>query len=172
MSVRVEVQNLPELIRALRNNANLAKPIEQAFRKIGLEQLTASVNAAPHNFGKLRDSIKYEVDRSPLPTYVRIGTIGGKNVEYAAYMEYGTGTRHDHPSWPKEPHRIPTGPRLPSSLALWAKRKGKDGDGVAWRIMRRGGLEPRRYLRGPFERRQATYVRYLTDALRRASLRG
>ena len=175
MSVRVEVQNLPELIRALRNNANLARPLEQAFSRIGIEGSSASKRQAPVDVGLLRNRITYEVDKKPFPTFVRIGTIGGQSPKYAAFMEYGTGLRHDHPNWPRKPHIVPGGVLIP-----WAKRKARSRYGgpaggafaVARAITARGGLEPRRYLRGPFESARPTYVRYLTDALRRASLRG
>lgn len=174
MSVRVEVQGLPELITALRNNAGLARPLEQGFNRIGLEQTSASKRQAPVDVGLLRNRITYEVDRSPFPTFVRIGTIGGQQPRYAAYMEFGTGLRHDHPSWPRKPHIVPGGALIP-----WAKRKARSRTGgpaggaygVARAITARGGLEPRRYLRGPFESNQTRYVRILTDALRRASLR-
>jgi hypothetical protein len=163
--VRVEVEGLPELIRALRGNAGLAKPLEQALNQIGLEQLSESVRAAPRNFGKLQNSIKFEVDRSPLPGFVRVGTIGSGRPAYAAYMEFGTGLVHDHPSWPRKRHIVPAG-----ALTLWAKRVGAEAGPVARAITRRGGLEPRRYLRGPFEANRTRYVRLISEALRRMTL--
>lgn len=172
MQVKVEVQNLNELILALRDNAGLAKPMEQAFKRIGLEQMSGSRRAAPVDTGLLRNRITYEVDSSPFPNFVRVGTIGKGGANYAAYMEFGTGLRHDHPNWPKKPHIVP-----PGVLTKWAKRKSRGGEDfnaytAARAITKRGGLEPRRYLRGPFESNQRKYVMYLTDALRRASLRG
>jgi hypothetical protein len=181
--MRIEIEGLPELIRALRNNANVARPLEQAFEHIGLHASSASKRAAPVDVGKLRGSITYEVDRSPLPGFVRIGTIGGSKVGYAAYMEYGTGMRHDHPSWPRKPHIVPYG-----VLEGWVARKGRhrgekanarrerlarvseDAAAAAVGIMRRGGLEPRRYLRGPFEGNRVRYVRTIAAALRKMSL--
>jgi hypothetical protein len=173
--VRVEVEGLAELIRALRNNANVARPMEQALRQIGLEASSASERKAPVDVGNLRRSITYEVDKRPLPTFVRIGTIGSDKPAYAAYMEYGTGLRHDHPSWPRRPHIVPGRVLVP-----WAARKarsrygGPEGGayGVARAITARGGLEPRRYLRGPFERSSRRYVRLIADALRRMRLDG
>lgn len=165
--VTVKVDGLPELIRGLRDNAGLAKPFEKAFSRIGLEQQSASVRKAPHNFGKLQDSIIFQVDKSPFPTYVRIGTIGSSKPAYAAYMEFGTGMMHDHPSWPKKPHVVPG-----AALALWGKRKGRNPYAAAAVITERGGLLPRRYLRTPFERNKPVYVGYLQKALREASLNG
>jgi hypothetical protein len=169
--VRVEVEGLPELIRALRNNANVARPMEQALRQIGLEGSSDSKRVAPTGVsGKLKNSITFDVDRSPLPTFVRIGTIGGERVGYAAYMEYGTGLVHDHPTWPRRPHIVPTGRRTPPGLKLWAKRVGANPYSVAGAINARGGLEPRRYLRGPFEANRTRYVRLISEALRRMTL--
>jgi hypothetical protein len=171
--VRVEVEGLPELIRALRNNAGLAKPLEQALHTIGLQGSSDSKRAAPVDVGLLRGRITYEVDRSPLPGFVRIGTLGGDNPGYAAYMEYGTGLRHDHPSWPRKPHIVPG-----RVLLGWAARKARSRYGgpeggayaVARKITARGGLEPRRYLRGPFEANRTRYVRLISEALRRMTL--
>ena len=181
--VRVQVDNLPALIRRLRENAGAGKALEQGFEAIGLHAMSASRRRAPVDVGLLRNRISYEVDRSPLPTFVRIGTLGGDNPGYAAYMEYGTGTRHDHPSWPRKPHRL-----NPAVLEGWVARKGRsrgekaaarrerlarvsdDARAAAYGIMRRGGLEPRRYLRGPFEGNQVRYVRTLAQALRKMTL--
>lgn len=163
----VAVDGLPELIRGLRDNAGLAQPFARAFGRIGLEQQSASVRKAPRNFGKLQNSIVFQVDKSPFPTFVRIGTIGSNKPAYAAYMEYGTGTMHDHPSWPKKEHRVPG-----AALALWGKRKGRNPYAAAAIITERGGLLPRRYLRTPFESNKATYIGYLQKALKEASLDG
>lgn len=181
--MRIEFDGLPELIRALRNNANVAKPMRNALDDIGLKATSASRRKAPRNVGKLLNSITYEVDRSPLPTFVRIGSIGSERVDYAAYMEYGTGTQHDHPSWPKKPHRVPA-----VALEEWVAQKGRsrgekasarrerlarvsdDARRAAYFIMKRGGLKPRRYLRGPFEQGRAQYVRIIAAALRQMSL--
>jgi hypothetical protein len=122
--------------------------------------------------GCCANRITYEVDKQPFPTFVRVGTIGKGGANYAAYMEFGTGLRHDHPNWPRKPHIVP-----PMALGPWAARKSRGGEDfnpftIARAITRRGGLKPRRYMRNPFEANQTKYVRYLTDALKKASLRG
>jgi hypothetical protein len=165
--VTVKVDGLPELIRGLRDNAGLAKPFEKAFGRIGLEQQSASVRKSPHNFGKLRNSIIFQVDKSPFPTFVRIGTIGSDKPAYAAYMEFGTGLVHDHPSWPRKVHKVPG-----IALALWGKRKGVNPYGASAAITKRGGLTPRRYLRDPFEANRDKYTSYLEKALKEARLDG
>lgn len=173
MRATIRIDGLPELIRRLREDAGLAKPLEQGFHTIGLHASSESKRLAPVDTGLLRNRITYEVDRSPLPTFVRIGTIGGDNPGYAAYMEYGTGLRHDHPNWPRRPHVVPG-----KALVKWAARKARSRYGgpeggayaVARAITARGGLAPRRYLRGPFEANRARYVRTIEEALRRMSL--
>lgn len=169
-SATVKIEGLPELIRALRNNANLAQPMSKALHRIGLEGSSASKKRAPVDTGLLRGRITYEVDRGPFPTFVRIGTLGSGKVNYAAYMEFGTGLVHDHPSWPRKPHIVPGG-----VLQKWAKRKSRGGDDfngwtVAKAITARGGLRPRRYLRDPFEAMRSRYVRLLKAAVKEASL--
>lgn len=170
--VSVQIEGLPELLRALRENAGLADVMRKALWKIGAHADEASKRKAPVDVGKLRGSIMFQVDPSPLPGFVRIGTIGPQRPTYAAYMEYGTGTRHDHPNWPRRPHVVP-----PAALQRWARRKSRSGEdfnafSVARAITARGGLEPRRYLRGPFEENQARYVAEIRTALGRLRLRG
>jgi hypothetical protein len=185
-TVKVDVDGLPELIVALRNNAGLAKPFEQALSRIGVEQESASRRVVPVNTGHLKRMIKHEVDKSPFPTFVRIGTIGNDTVKYAAWMEYGTGEANDHPNWPKKEHKMPPPGALDKYVTQKGRYRGETGKARASRlrgvrsaafalgkaINEAGGLKPRRYLRGPFETNRATYVRYLTDALKKASLRG
>lgn len=173
MTIRVQIDGLPDLIRRLREDAGLARPLEQAYHAIGKIQQSASVNRAPKDVGNLKNSIVVEVDRSPLPGYVRVGTLGGEKPRYAAYMEFGTGLVHDHPSWPRKRHVVPGRVLVP-----WAARKARSRTGgpqggaygVARAITARGGLEPRRYLRGPFEANRTRYVRTIEAALRRMSL--
>lgn len=181
----IEVKNLAGLVRALRDNAGAAQELTKAYHDIGLHAVSESRRQAPVNSGKLRNSIFYEVDWAPLPTYVKVGVLGGPAVSYAAYMEYGTGTRHDHPSWPHKPHRVPA-----SALEAWVSQKGRsrgeraaarrdrlarvgaDARRVAYFIMKRGGLEPRRYLRDPFESNQTRYINRIRKALGRMALNG
>jgi len=157
----VQVDGLPALIRRLREDAGAATVLRKAFTRIGLEAMSASKGKAPVDTGLLRNRITYQVDSSPLPTFVRIGTIGGTSPGYAAFMEYGTGLVHDHPSWPHKRHLAPG-----AALEGWGKRTGRSPYAVARAITKRGGLRPRRYLRGPFELNQRRYVRTLSDALR------
>lgn len=182
-TARVEIEGLGPLLRALRDDAGLADVMRKALRNIGVHQDEQSKLAAPSQAGKLRGSIMYEVDKSPMPLFVRVGTIGNDAPAYAAYMEFGTGTQHDHPNWPRRVHRpfVGRNPRNGpvAGLVKWAAAKGRgsrplmaSAASIAWAIMQRGGLEPRRYLRGPFERNQARYVAEIRTALGRLTLRG
>lgn len=171
-SVSVQIEGLGPLLRALRDDAGLADVMRKALWKIGAHADEASKREAPVDVGKLRGSIMFQVDPSPLPGFVRIGTIGPQRPTYAAFMEFGTGLRHDHPNWPRRPHVVP-----PAALQRWARRKSRSGEdfnafSIARAITARGGLEPRRYLRGPFEANQARYVAEIRTALGRLTLRG
>ena len=57
--VRVEVEGLAQLVRALRNNANVARPLEQALHTIGLQGSSDSKRAATVDVGLLRGRITY-----------------------------------------------------------------------------------------------------------------
>jgi len=105
----------------------------------------------PVNNGNLRGSINVQMDENPSLPYVEASI--GTNVNYAPYMEYGTGLVHDHPNWPRKVHKVSYKALLP-----WATRKVGDGPraigfaiAVAKNIMKRGGLLPRRFLRGSLE---------------------
>lgn len=183
--VSIEFEGLPELIRALKEKAHAPDALRQAFDDIGLDLSSRSKNIAPYNFGKLRGAITYKVDRKMLPTYVVIGTVGSKKPEYAAYMEYGTGLVHDHPSWPKKRH-VPPAAALEGWVAAKGRYKGEkrsarkarlervgaDAKRVAFFIGERGGLLPRRYLRKPFEERERQVIERLRRGLRELRLDG
>ena len=161
-SVSIQVLGLDALMADLRAERLLAAPLREGFDKVGIGLRTSAVKRAPVDRGALRSSIKPVVDPSSVPLWVELRA--GDAAPYAPYMEYGTGLVHDHPNWPRKPHRIPAG-----ALDAWAKRKGLDGGAVASRIMRRGGLKPRRFLRGALEDNRETVIRIISGALRRAA---
>jgi hypothetical protein len=102
---------------------------------------------APVNSGALRRSINIRVESSATDATAFVGS----NKFYAPYMEFGTGLRHDHPSWPRKRHLIPEG-----ALDAWAAMKSRGGtpvdpNAVRSAIMKAGGLKPRRYLRSSLE---------------------
>jgi hypothetical protein len=108
---------------------------------------------APVNNGALRASINAQYQGNPTGAYVESSI--GTNLGYAPYMEFGTGLVHDHPSWGRKRHMVPYRALIP-----WVKRKFGVNDkqatsfaiAIAKKIMKRGGLLPRRFLRGSLER--------------------
>lgn len=178
MNVTVKVENLDKLISALRKNGNLANEFVNLWDAIGLDLSSKAKEGAPVDTGLLRSRITYERDRSPFPTWVKVGTMGAQVPNYAAWMEYGTGLLNDHPSWPKKRVKMPP----VAALTPWASRKGRSryarpganaedvaGD-VAWAIWKRGGLRPRRYIRNPFEEYKSKYERWIKETIERVNL--
>lgn len=122
--------------------------------------LLGEVKAAremPVDTGNLRASMRYEVGSvDGVPLWAAVGT----NVEYAPYMEYGTGLLCDGPNPSGRRHWPPA-----AALDVWARRHGfESGAQVAVAIGRRGGLRPRRFLRNSFDRSQQRIVRILREA--------
>lgn len=96
---------------------------------------------APVWRGRLRRSIKRQMDTAKFPLWARVFS----DVPSAPFMEYGTGTRSDGPN---ARHRV----HWPPARALnpWAQAHGfgpRGGFLVARKIGMRGGLEPRHFFR-------------------------
>lgn len=159
MSITIRVEGLDRLAAQLRADHLLGPALRRGLDKVGYIITSEAKKRAPVDRGQLRASISHEVDPSPLPTFVKIGA----KPHYAPYMEFGTGLVHDHPSWPRKPHKIPFG-----VLDGWGKRKGIDGAGAAGAIMKRGGLKPRRYLRGAIEDNEGRIVKLIAGELKKA----
>jgi len=131
--------------------------VRQFLDSTGLLLRDEARRRAPVNSGVLRSQIFHEVDSAEPPQWVDVGAMP----HYAKYMEFGTGLRHDHPNWPRKRHFgyvLEQGAHWQPvpGLVYWAKRKGMGAPESAARglmvaIARRGGLDPRRYLRGPIE---------------------
>jgi len=82
-------------------------------------------------------------------------------------MEYGTGLTHDHPNWPRRVHVVPVG-----ALSNWGpvRRNLVSAGAVATSITRRGGLKPRRYLRGMLEDNSSKFIAIIRRAVREMEL--
>jgi len=114
---------------------------------------------APINQGNLRASINAQVNQDPATAYVESSV--GTNLFYAPYMEFGTGLVHDHPSWGRKRHVLSY-----KALLGWAKNKTGGNPAqvtgfaiaVAKAIMKRGGLLPKRFLRGSLQRLEPRIV--------------
>lgn len=142
-------------LKAMVDRMDFQEPLERTLGKFiqsAGETVAGSARAkAPVDVGTLRSSINAQYSQEGSLFQSVIGT----NLHYAPYMEYGTGTQHDHPNWPRNPHRV-----SPAALEAWASRKMRGGGDMdpqqlaakaAYSIMRNGGLKPRRFLRGSFE---------------------
>lgn len=101
----------------------------------------ARINA-PVDRGRLRASITSLAEwRGDI-----LEGVVGTNVEYAPYMEYGTGRLTDGEGGKGGRHWPPG-----AALDVWARRHGfASGRIVAEIIGRRGGLKPRQFLRKAF----------------------
>lgn len=153
LDIRVRLDGFDRLVRSL-NSVDVGQRTFLFLDAAGTLVRDEARIRTPVNSGLLRAQINYEVDQQSPPRWVDIGT----RVHYAPYMEYGTGLVHDHPSWPKVRHipfvnRDEKGQPV-QGLFYWASRKGL-GKGGAYRIAhaiaKRGGLRPRRFLRGSLE---------------------
>lgn len=155
----VEVKGLDKLLKKIGAEAILGKPLRGAFFASGAVLEGEAKRRAPVDQGLLEASITHQEDPSSIPLWGRMGT----NVKYAPYMEYGTGRNSDGPGG-KQYHNPPA-----KALEGWARRHGIEGGGaaVAAMIRRKGGLKPRRFLRGALEAKQAEVIRIFEDVPRK-----
>jgi HK97 gp10 family phage protein len=147
----VEVKGLKEIIQRLDDMPATVRNVSRKhLRKAMIDTERPARSLAPIDTGRLRNSITSDVRGIGGDM---VGAIGS-NVLYAPYMEFGTGRFADGPMKGKGRHWPPG-----EALAGWAKRHGIFPDAplwggiiVAWYIGRRGGLRPRRFLRGGVEK--------------------
>ena len=149
-----KVEGLKNLAERLDYSGSFNNSLGRYVQSAGETVAGTARSFAPVDNGTLRSSINSQFT-NPEPGLF-IATIG-TNVSYAPYMEYGTGTQHDHPNWPRNPHTV-----SPRALLAWATRKLRGSASgltaetlaflVARAITRQGGLKPRRFLRGAMER--------------------
>jgi len=159
----ITIEGLDLVMARLRADLIAQRHLRAGLEAVGLLLVSEARKRAPVDRGPLRASIAHKVDPSAVPLFVEIGHLTDSAAPYAPYMEFGTGLVHDHPSWPR---RVPMVP--PRALEGWARRHGANPFAVARAIPRRGGLTPRRYLRGALEDNQSAVVRIVAGALRRA----
>ena len=136
-------------------NQELVRSMQQATYLVESE----AARRAPVDTGRLRASLTSRVRGVGTVIAGEVGT----NVKYAAYMEYGTGRLTDWPGGGKGRHWPPGG-----KLEVWAKRHGFESGFVVARIIGlRGGLKPRRYLRGALQANESRIQQMFADALDR-----
>lgn len=139
----VKVHGLKAAVGKMNAPRLVGSPVRRMLDRWAIGTQGRAREKAPVDMGRLRNSIAKEIDPSPLPRWARVGT----NVHYAPAMEGGTGLLADLPGGSGVRHWPPGNPLDP-----WARRKGfASGHQVAGIIGRRGGLRPRRYLRGAAE---------------------
>lgn len=152
---RIEVTGADRLAATVREQ--VAQGLKEGLSAAGLILQREAQKRAPVDRGELRKGIYWKLSSD---TAVEVGS----RAKHTPWMEYGTGLLNDHPSWPKQRHAPPVG-----ALAGWAKRKGVSAGAVAAAIARRGGLKPRRFLRGALEDNQAKVVKIVAASVRKAT---
>lgn len=160
----VEVEGDDELLGKLHPEL-VGPPIRTMFHKWGVTTQGDARTNAPVNDNRLRSSIVYELGSGVIPEYVRVGT----NARHGPFMEGGTGRLSDITEGPD--NTMPSGGHRrhwPPAEALepWARKHGTTGKSVAFFIGRRGGLRPRRFLRGAFEHSQRRLPMWMSEAAR------
>lgn len=104
--------------------------------------------------GETRRSLTSERDAATPPIWARVGS----NLKKARWGEYGTGLLSDDP---ESSHRRYFPP--PAALDRWAKKHGfASGWVVANAIYRKGGTEPRHFLRDASEASKAKIPGWLS----------
>ncbi len=143
MSMEVEIEGLKEAMARI-DAGLVAGPVRAFMSRAAMYIEAEAKKNAPVDTGRLRTSITHEVDtENTVPQWAKVGS----NLFYAPYMEYGTGLRTDGTGGSGKRHHPPG-----DALQGWAERHGlASGWAVASAIAARGGLEPRRYLRGALE---------------------
>lgn len=145
----VNMEGLQEAVERM-DPALIAEPLRKWFTKAAvILEGAARTNAMErwHDTGQTANSIVYKIDESPVPQFAHIGLLNagdGSPLWFKARAgEYGTGRVGD-PAVSHSSGHWPPG----AELDVWAGRHGfASGGAVAAAIGRRGGIEPRRYLR-------------------------
>ena len=151
----MQILGLDSLTRKLTRQF-MQQPMRRFFTRAAIAVQSGAKERAPVDTGRLRSSLTYEIDPAALPTWAKVGT----NVSYAPFMEYGTGLQTDGEGGTGRPHFPPR-----NALNLWARRHNlPSGAVVSAGIGMRGGLRPRRYLRGSFEANRDNIRAYLKQA--------
>lgn len=138
-------------IQITANNANevlysLDNAVERALTKIGIRAEKFAKARCPvgteestgikgYRGGTLRNSITFQVNEDEVAI--------GSNVEYAPYVELGTGTFYDSPP-------------------AWIQHKGQKGSGLV------KGMKPRPFLRPAIEDHLDNYLQIVKNELKNA----
>jgi hypothetical protein len=138
--IELNIENLDEVLEKFGPKL-YARAMRQLMTKAAQVGDAQAKRHAPVVMGGLRERLTHIVDPGAIPKRAQVGT----NMKHAPFMEFGTGLLADGPGGKRKRHRPPAG-----ALDRWAYLHGMgQGAGflVARAIYRRGGLEPRRFLR-------------------------
>lgn len=157
MSFAVELEGYQRFADSIRN-VPIARRLDTFLAGVAISLQNEAKMRAPVDRGTLRASIERSSHSTETGGYAEVGIANRLN--YAATMEYGAGMIHDHPAWPRVPFVL--GPAGVAALDAWSKRKfgadGPSGYAIYVGMQRRGGIAPRRYLRGALEARASDIV--------------
>lgn len=130
------------------------------MNKATLIVLADAKRLAPVDTGRLRAGLNSSVERS-IFLGLGVGVVGiigvSANVEYAPYMEEGTGVFAG-----QSRHKFPP----PQALEGWARRHGMNAFLVARSIYLAGGLKPRHYLKDAIEKNEKRVFDILDGAIK------
>lgn len=140
--IQIHIDGLERLLKNT-DPRILGKPLRNFFNRATITIQTKARKNAPVDTGRLRSSIGTRVDGGEVPKWGEVGT----NVEYAPWMEFGTGLFAVGEGG-AQPRHFPPG----EGLEGWAARHGMaSGYAVAGGIGKRGGLKPHLYLTKAFK---------------------
>ena len=158
---RIKVTGLAELRRKLTPDM-VGQPLRVFFEKSTRTMQTRAKQNAPVDTGNLRNHIDQKVDRAKVPQWAWMGVDapeGSPRWFQARAMEFGTGRRGDPAVSHKSTH-FPPGP----ALDVWARRHGfESGWQVAKAIAKKGGLDPRRFLRNALKQSMSDIRRFAVE---------
>lgn len=151
----IEVRGLPELLRKLDPAKLAGKPAQNFLNRWRFSTEADAKRGVPVWKGLTRQSLTSEIDEGAFPRSARVGS----NQPTARWMEYGTGLLSEDP---ESSHRRYFPP--PAALDEWALAHGfLSGGQVAAIIWRKGGTEPRRFLRTAAENSTGKIPSFLTQ---------
>ncbi len=162
MKIKIGIQGEKELLAEIdRATEEIKNKVIKLLEDTAYEIEGEAKKKSPINLGALRNSIHVEKIFEENKKEFRVGT----NIEYAPYMEFGTGLLADYPSANKKRH-APFSPNAIKALTKWASdHKFENPEEVAWgiafNIYKKGGLRPRAFLRSGFQEGKKYFMQEL-----------
>ncbi len=122
-------------------NQRIQEAVDRALERIGLQAEGYAIDLAPEDTGNLKQNITHKVDTAADKAYI------GTDVEYAPYVELGTGINAEGGGGRPTP---------------WVYQDAKGN----WH--RTSGQEPQPFLRPAAKDHKQTYANILEDELKQA----